>query len=110
MLPISGAEGSEWFKQLLDTGALDAYDRDRVQWLLEEIARHTTLVEDLDATIAAFIRSRAAPPHQLDLLMSVPGVSLCVGMVILAATGDVSRFPSKQKFACYFGITHRSAR
>lgn len=104
---IFGTDGAAWLKQLLETDALDAYERDRVRWLLDEIAQQTALVEDLDATIAAFIRSRAVFSQQLDLLMSIPGVSLCVGAVILAATGDVSRFPTKQKFACYFGLTQR---
>lgn len=104
---LFGEDGAAWLKALLETDSLEAYERDRVRFLLDETARQTVLVKDLDATVAAFIRSRPALSHQLDLLMSIPGVSLCVGAVILAAVGDVTRFPSKQKFACYFGLTHR---
>jgi transposase len=104
---IFGIEGAAWLKALLESDSLDAYERDRVRFLLAEIARQTALVEDLDATIAAFIRSRAALSHQLDLMMSVPGVSLCVGAVVLSAVGDATRFPTKQRFASYFGLTHR---
>jgi hypothetical protein len=39
--------------------------------------------------------------------MSIPGVSLCVGATLLAAIGDITRFPSKQKLASYFGLTQR---
>jgi hypothetical protein len=44
---------------------------------------------------------------QLDLLLSIPGVSLAVAATILAAVGDVTRFATKQKFAAYFGLTQR---
>ena len=104
---LFGGEGREWLDQLLGSDDLDLFEKDRVRFLLAEIDRQDLLVEDQDKTIAAFVSSRAAFAHQLDLLLSIPGVSLAVGACILAAVGDVSRFPAKQKFAAYFGLTQR---
>jgi transposase len=104
---LFGGEGSDWLHQFLQTEALDIFERDRIGFLLAEIARQTALVEDLDQTIAAFISSHARFSHQLNLLLSIPGVSLASGATILAAIGDISRFPSAKQLACYFGLTQR---
>jgi transposase len=104
---LFGGEGLEWLALLLQSDELDIYESDRIRFLLQEITRQNTLVDDLDSTIAAFIQSRAHFAQQLHLLLSIPGVSLAVGATILAAVGDVSRFPDKKKFAAYFGLTQR---
>lgn len=104
---LFGGEGSDWLKLLLQSDELDIYEQDRVRFLLQEINRQIALLDDLDSTIAAFIQSRSAVAQQLHLLLSIPGVSLAVGATILAAVGDVSRFPTKKHFACYFGLTQR---
>jgi transposase len=98
-------EGLEWFDKLLQTDELDSFEKDRTNFLLAEIRRQDCLIEDLDSTIAAFILSNSAFAHQLNLLLSIPGVSLASGGAILAAIGDISRFSSKQKLASYFGLT-----
>ena len=104
---LFGSDGRLWLSQLLEGDDLDSFEADRIRFLLGEIDRQNSLVADLDRTLAAFIASRAAFAHQLDLLMSIPGVSLCVGATLLAAIGDITRFPSKQKLASYFGLTQR---
>lgn len=104
---LCGVAGAQWLDQLLQSDDLDEYEKDRLGFLRREITRQSALVEDLDATLAAFIQSRSALAHQLHLLLSLPGVSLAVGATLLAAIGDVTRFPSKQKLACYFGLTQR---
>lgn len=104
---LFGAEGSKWLDALLQSDELDVYERDRLRFNLNEIKRQQELVDDLDAVIAAFISSRAALRHQLDLLVSIPGVSLASGAALLAAIGDVSLFRSKEKLACYLGLTSR---
>ena len=104
---LFGSEGSLWLEALLQTDELDVFERDRLRFNLGEIGRQKMLVDDLDATIAAFICSRAALLHQLDLLLSIPGVSLASGATILAAVGDVSRFGRKEQLACYLGLTTR---
>jgi transposase len=104
---LFGADGAKWLDDLLETDELDVFEKDRLRFLSSEIARQQLLVDDLDASIAAFICSRSALSHQLDLLVSIPGVSLASGATILAAIGDVSRFRSKEKLASYFGLTSR---
>jgi len=104
---LFGVEGSLWLDNLLASDELDVFERDRLRFDLREIERQKTLVDDLDSTIAAFICSREVLKHQLDLLVSIPGVSLASGATILAAIGDVSRFRSKEKLASYMGLTSR---
>jgi transposase len=98
-------EGLTWLATLLQADELDIYEKDRLHFLLNEIKRQDVLIEDLDATIAAFLESNAGFSHQMRLLVSIPGVSLATGGAILAAIGDISRFSSKQKLASYFGLT-----
>lgn len=104
---LFGSEGSQWLLSLLETGQLDEFEKDRLRFNLREIERQKMLVDDLDAVIAAFILSRPIFQQQLDLLVSIPGVSLASGAAILAAIGDISRFRSKERLACYFGLTQR---
>lgn len=104
---LFGAEGALWLEALLASNQLDVFEKDRLQFNRREIERQQMLVDDLDAVIAAFICSRPALSHQLDLLLSIPGVSLASGATILACVGDVSRFRSKEKLACYLGLTTR---
>ncbi len=104
---LFGAEGRVWLDELLNRDVLDEYERDRLQFNLREITRQQTLVETHDAVIAAFISSRAALKHQLDLLLSIPGISLASGAAVLAAIGDISRFRSRERLASYLGLTSR---
>jgi transposase len=104
---LFGTEGRKCLGELIGSDVLDEYERDRQLFNLAEITRLQLLIDDLDACIAAFIQSRAALSHQLDLLLSIPGVSLASGAAILAAIGDVARFRSRQRLASYLGLTSR---
>lgn len=104
---LFGTEGRKWLGELIGSNVLDDFERDRLRFHLSEITRQQIQVDDLDACIAAFISSRAALKHQLDLLLSIPGVSLASGAAILAAIGDVTRFRSRERLASYIGLTSR---
>lgn len=39
--------------------------------------------------------------------MSIPGVDAVVALSIVAAIGDITRFRSPDKLACYFGLNPR---
>lgn len=104
---LFGGEGLEWLRGLLETDELDTFEKDRIRFLLGEVERQTALVEDLDKMIAAFISAHAVFSHQMNLLLSIPGVSLASGATILSAVGDVSRFPKAKHLASYFGLTQR---
>jgi transposase len=104
---LFGVEGSAWLGQLLDSKELDEYESDRIRFNLSEVERYDALISETDALIAAFLRSRAAMSRQLDILLTVPGISLASGAVFLAAAGDITRFGSARQFACYLGLTQR---
>lgn len=40
-------------------------------------------------------------------LMQLPGIGLCTGMAILAAIGDIQRFPDSQGLVGYSGLGAR---
>lgn len=79
-------------------------DRLRLGSLLAEIDRQDILVRDQDAVIASFIATRPELRRSLDQVVSIPGVSMVVGAGVLAAIGDIKRFASAKKLACYFGL------
>lgn len=77
----------------------------RLRSLLVEIKYLEEQVEQTDSAIAAFVLARPELKQKLDLLLSIPGVSLVVGAGFLAAIGDITRFKSAKQLACYFGLT-----
>jgi transposase len=104
---IFGTSGRRWLDQLVASKLdvrISELDRLRLGSLLTEIDRQDALVKDQDAIIASFIATRPALRRQLDLLVTIPGVSLVVGAGVLAAIGDIRRFSSAKKLAAYFGV------
>ncbi len=87
------------------TKLLPLSERVRLRSLLAELARLDQLVAEADAAIAAFVLARPEKKRQLDLLLTIPGVSLIVGAGFLSAIGDVSRFENAKQLASYFGLT-----
>ncbi|MDH5508258.1 MAG: IS110 family transposase [Anaerolineae bacterium] len=57
--------------------------------------------------IEAAIQQLAAEEERLPLLVQVPGISLITGMTILAAIGEIERFPSAKKLVGYAGLGAR---
>jgi transposase len=51
--------------------------------------------------------SLAAQDERLPLLVQLPGISVVAGMTILAAIGDISRFPEAKKLVGYAGLGAR---
>jgi len=104
---IFGTGGREWLDQLVNNKLpleIDELDRLRLGSLLTEIDRQDALIRDQETIIASFIATRPHLRRQLDLLVTIPGVSLVVGAGLLAAIGDVRRFAAKKKLAGYFGL------
>jgi len=60
----------------------------------------------LDATDQQLLKT-AAIEEQAQLLMTIPGVGVTVAMGLLAAIGDIRRFPSPGQLASYFGLVPR---
>lgn len=104
---IFGTGGRKWLEEVVSgekEESIPDLDRLRLGSLLTEIDRQDALVNDQDSIIASFIATRPHLRKQLDILVSIPGVSLVVGAGLLAAIGDISRFPSGKKLAAYFGV------
>ena len=104
---IFGTGGRVWLTQLINGQLpiqITELDRLRLGSLLTEIDRQDALTSDQDSIVASFIATRPKLKKQLDLLVSIPGVSLVVGAGVLAAIGDIKRFSSPKKLAAYFGV------
>jgi transposase len=68
------------------------------------------LLEAIEARINATdqqLLKTAAIEEQAQLLMTIPGVGVTVAMGLLAAIGDIRRFPSPGQLASYFGLVPR---
>jgi transposase len=68
------------------------------------------LLEAIDERIAAAdaeLLRMAAVEEQARLLMTIPGVSVTVALGLLAAIGDIRRFPAPEKLTAYLGLVPR---
>jgi transposase len=68
------------------------------------------LLDELETRITEFdekIRVMSSGDESVKLLMTIPGVDLAVASGMAAAIGDVKRFSSPDKLACYFGLVPR---
>lgn len=109
---LFGTGGRTWLNQLINqqlSVQITKLDRLRLGSLLSEIDRKDALVKDAlvkdqDAIIVSFIATRPVFKQQLDLLVSIPGVSLIVGAGVSAAIGDIKCFASPKKLTAYFGV------
>ena len=66
----------------------------------EELTRH---IERVEAEIAKAHNDTGLAK----VVESIPGVGPVIGPAVLAAVGDVRRFPNAKAFACWLGITPR---
>jgi transposase len=93
-----------WLRELdIDPLGRQALDRN-----LRQLARIEEEIFDLSGTLA----QQAHDDARVKLLMTLPGVDFPVAQTLLAALGDISRFPSADKAAAYLGIvpsTYQSA-
>lgn len=104
---LFGKRGRVWLEEIINEQTpleIAEFDRLRLGSLLTEIDRQDALIKDQEAVIASFIATNKSLRKQLDLLVSIPGVSLIVGAGIMAAIGNIERFPSPKKLAAYFGV------
>ena len=93
---VPGPAGRDWI-------AAQTVDPD-TRWLLDSDLR---LLDAVQAEIAAIEQQLAKRGHvdeRVKLLMTLPGVSLHTAQALLAAIGDVSRFPNADKLAGYLGL------
>jgi transposase len=102
--------------RLLDPPCPDLFSQRGLQWLAgvemdsqgrAAIDRQLRLLAQVEQEIAALNADLARLAHQtpqVKLLMTLPGVDFAVAHTILAALGDISRFPSADQAAAYLGL------
>jgi transposase len=88
----------------LDISRLPSLERLLVDDYLDEIASINARVENTEAVIAAFVCADDKLLHQMDLLMTIDGISIVSAAGILSAIGQITRFSSPKKLASYFGL------
>jgi transposase len=102
-------ERREWWLAL----PVSAMERVRVQNDLDTLAFAQAQIAALEETLTAL----AAQDERVLLLIQLPGISIVTALTLLAAIGDISRFPTPAKLVGYAGLgarvhdsglTHRS--
>ena len=93
---LFSAKNLVWLKEL----TLDPFGRDCLDRHLRQLDRVEQEMEALTVQIAVHAHHTPA----VKLLMTLPGVDFTVAETILAALGDLSRFPTPDKAASYLGL------
>ena len=96
--------GRQWLQEL----SLPVRDRGELETLL----RILDAVAQEQAKLAELINADAYGRDGVKLLMTLPGVGAVIAQAMMAAIGDIRRFESPLKLACYFGLipsVHQSA-
>ena len=99
---------SKWFgvaglRQLVRL-PLPSGDRAHLARYLEQLELLAQQEESMQLELAHVARDRA----EVQLLMTIPGVSFYSAVGILAEIGDIHRFPDKQHLASYAGLVPKS--
>lgn len=96
---LFGKGGRSW----LATAPLPKAERDLLSRHLDELDWLDAKLEKLDSALARMSLDDA----RMRKLMSIAGISSVVATSVIAAIGDISRFPSPDRLASYFGLTPR---
>jgi len=108
--PFTSAK-REWWLGL----EISELERARVQCDLEVLVFAKTQIAHLEETMTAL----AAQDERVPLLVQIPGIAWLTALTLLAAIGDISRFPTAKHLVGYAGLgvrvhdsgeTHRSGR
>ena len=101
----------EWWLGL----EISALERARIQCDLDILVFAQTQIAHLEEAMIAL----AAQDERVLLLVQIPGIGLLTALTLLAAIGDISRFPTAKHLVGYAGLgtrvhdsgqTHRSGR
>lgn len=94
--PLFNAGGLQWLREL----QLDDVGRRLLDRLLQQLELVEAQIEETHQPLA----ERAYADPRARLLMTLPGVGLATALALLAAWGDVTRFPSADRAAAYLGL------
>jgi transposase len=96
---LFGAQGRTW----LSEQALPSDEREMVEACLRGIDFLDGEVAAIDRALAELVLASA----ELRRLMTLPGVNFVTACALLAAIGDVSRFPTARHVVSYLGLDPR---
>jgi transposase len=92
----------EWWQNL----PISPVERLQIKHYWSIIHHCHDLIQETEATIAQLSVS-ADWCEEMTFLVQLPGIGLYTGMTILAAIGDIQRFPSPKKLSGYAGLGAR---
>ena len=99
MSDLFGKRGRAWLAAL----ELPADEQDTVQACLRQIDFLTSEIAHVDRQLA----EKALASPQIKRLMTIPGVGVTTAATLIAAIGDVNRFPTAKRLVGYLGIDPR---
>lgn len=93
---LFGKAGREWLNSLELTDQF----QNSLEKYLNLIEYFDQLVEQADTRIETTVKNH----KQAKLLTTIPGISYCSALTIMAEIGDINRFPSAKKLQGYAGL------
>lgn len=93
---VFGNQGIEYLRSL-DLSEVDRYQMDQYLELIRHYDVQMTKTEDI-------IQDYVAYTPQVDLLMSIPGISYYSGLCIHGEIGDITRFKSARQLTAFAGL------
>jgi transposase len=101
MTDVFGRSGREWLNRI----ELPLDERETIDACLRQLdfVSHELLMVDTQ------IAEAAIHSEQMRRLMTIPGVDATTAATVIAAIGDVRRFPTSRHLVGYLGFTPRSA-
>lgn len=96
---LFGKGGKRWLAEV----PLPKLERDILFRHLDELEWLNNKLERMDRDLARI----SLDDQRSRKLMSIAGISSTIATAIIAAIGDISRFPSPENLASYFGLTPR---
>ena len=98
---LFGVQGRKILANLLDE--FPTQTRYATEALIEEFDHLQAKIKELEGRTADLFGGIQA----IELIQTLPGVALILGVVILTEVGDIKRFPSASQLASYAGKTPR---
>jgi transposase len=103
LAPPPGKLFSEAHRTWWEGLALPPTDRIRVRHDLASLNHFETLIDETEKELCRF--SMVEPwAGQIAYLLQLPGIGLLIALTILAAVGDITRFPTPRKLVGYAGL------
>jgi transposase len=106
---LFSAAGLAWLRSLLQSAELDEEGR----WLIDsDLALLESVQQQIDR-LEQLLAQRGWSDARVKLLMTLPGVDVATAETLLAALGDIDRFPTPEQAAGYLGLvpsTRQSAQ